>query len=583
MERASEQCRFSRHPAVEALLLKIAGGIDGYARRELAGVPAASVAALTEMVVREVRHFAESQVTHIYELVKIGLGLSSERNIDRLFEMIVSEARRFTNAEGGTLYIKDEERQVLDFAIVQNDALKVRMGGGGEPISWPPVPLRSGGKRANYRNVSACCALTGRPINISDVYSAKDFDFQGTKDFDASTGYRSRSMLVIPMRDHEDQVIGVLQLLNAREPGTGAIVPFPEHEVDMVTSLASEAAIALTNMRLVRGLENFLDAFVRAIGDAIDQKSPHTAGHISRVADFALQIATEVDRTTTGRFKDVSYSEEELAEIRMAAWLHDVGKITTPEHLMDKATKLETVFDRMELIRHRIELLRRAEGGEEIGPKVGKGQRPAAEEWAEVVDFLDRVNMGREGLSTEAVARIRELAGRSYEIAGKSQPLLSPDEVDNLCVRYGTLTEIERKVMMHHAEMTIRMLERLPFPRKLRKVPLYAGMHHEKMNGRGYPRGLDGEGLPLPARMLAVADIFEALTAADRPYKEGKMLSESMAILEGMVERGELDGDLCDLAVTSGLISRFALENLPSRQRDDFTWRGVRYALSETR
>ncbi|MGV1099609.1 HD domain-containing phosphohydrolase [Thiovibrio sp. JS02] len=584
MNTSSEHSRFSRHPAVEALLAKVVREIENCAEKEMAQVPAPAIAALTDRVVQEVRRFAEGQVTHIYELVKIGLGLSSEKNIDRLFEMIVSEARRFTNADGGTLYIKDEDRQELDFTIVQNDSLKVFMGGSGESISWPSVPLRTRNNRDNHRNVSAYCALTGKAVNIHDVYSAKGFDFQGTKDFDTSTGYRSRSMLVIPMRDHEDEVIGVLQLLNARDPDSGAVVPFPEHEVDMVTSLASEAAIALTNMRLVRGLENFLDAFVRTIGDAIDQKSPHTAGHIFRVADFTLQIAAEVDRATTGKFREVSYSEDELAEIKMAAWLHDVGKITTPEHLMDKATKLETIFDRIELIRHRVELIQRAQCASAPRREERPPQLPGKkEEWLEIIDFLDRVNLGSESLSAESIARIRRLAEKSYEIAGTVVPLLAPDEVENLCVPQGTLTPTERKVMMHHVEMTIRMLERLPFPRKLRRVPVYAGMHHEKMNGGGYPRGLDGEELPLPARMLALADIFEALTAADRPYKRGKMLSESMTILAGMVARGELDGDLCDLAVTSGLISRFARENLARRQCDDFYWRGRRYRVSETR
>jgi HD-GYP domain-containing protein (c-di-GMP phosphodiesterase class II) len=569
---------------------KIVQGIEDYAGQTMAGVPAEVVAGLADRVAQEIREFSESQSDHIYQLVKIGLGLSSEKNIDRLLERIVREARNFTNADGGTLYIRESEREVLDFAIVQNDSLGVFMGGSGEVISWPSVPLRLGDNGENHRNVSAHCALTGEPVNISDVYDAAGFDFQGTRDFDASTGYRSRSMLVIPLRDHEDEVIGVLQLLNAKDRETGAVVPFPVHEVGMVMSLASQAAIALTKMRLVRGLENLLDAFVRTIGDAIDEKSPYTAGHVFRVANLTEQIALEVNKATTGKFALVNFSADELAEIRMAAWLHDVGKITTPEHLMDKATKLQAIFDRIELIRHRVEISRLNDemARLENEPCPRRERRSVAplvekeEEWQEIVNFLDRINLGGEGLSAESIEKVRQLAGFTYAMCGMELPLLAPDEVENLCVQKGTLTAAERKVMNHHVEMSIKMLEGLPFPKKLRNVPAYAGMHHEKLNGTGYPRGIGNGAIPLPARMLALADVLEALTAADRPYKQGKMLSEAMSILEGMVGRGDLDGDICDLVVDSGLVVRFA-QDLSARQRDDFFWRGKRYSVSEIR
>ncbi len=590
MDTLPDTARIRRQPAVDLLMQKVVRGIEDYAGQAMAGVPAEVVAGLADRVVREVRAFSEGQANHLAQLVKIGLGLSSEKNIDRLLERIVREARHFTNADGGTLYIKEDERETLDFAIVQNDSLGVFMGGSGEAISWPPVPLRLQDNQENHRNVSAHCALTGVPVNIPDVYDAEGFDFQGTRDFDASTGYRSCSMLVIPLRDHEDEVIGVLQLLNAKDRETGAVVPFPEHEVGMVMSLASQAAIALTKIRLVRGLENLLDAFVRTIGDAIDEKSPYTAGHVFRVANLTEQIALEVNRADTGKFAPISFSVEELAEIRMAAWLHDVGKITTPEHLMDKATKLETIFDRIELIRHRVEIFRLNDAltrlvnepcprkeGSPVASSVEKG-----EEWQEIINFLDAINLGGEGLSAASIEKVQRLAGITYAMSGMELPLLGPDEVENLCVQRGTLTTAERKVMNHHVEMSIRMLEGLPFPKKLRNVPVYAGMHHEKLNGGGYPRGLASGAIPLPARMLALADVLEALTAADRPYKQGKMLSEAMSILEGMVGRGDLDGDLCDLVVASGLIARFA-HDLSERQRDDFFWRGTRYPISETR
>ncbi len=531
----------------------------------------------TDLVVGEVRRFTESQVNHIYELVQIGLGLSSEKRIDRLLEMIVSEARRFTNADGGTLYIMNDENRALDFAIVQNETLHVHMGGSGQQISWPPVALVERGGKENHSNVSAYCALSGKAVNIADVYEAEGFDFQGTKDFDASTGYRSKSMLLIPMRDHEDEVIGVLQLLNARDKETGGVLSFPADEVEMVTSLASEAAIALTNMRLVQGLEDLMQAFVQTIGDAIDEKSPYTAGHIHRVSELTEKIAMEAARTTSGPFAGVSYSPEELTEIRMAAWLHDVGKITTPEFLMDKSTKLEAVFDRIDLVQHRLEILRQSQDGNMQA--ASSSCSAFSDKWQEAKEFLARVNQGGESLADESLAQIKDLAKLTYPFDGKQVPLLNSEEVKNLSIQRGTLTQEEREVMNHHVVMTIRMLQRLPFPKKLRNVPAYAGMHHEKMNGSGYPLGLRGEEIPLPARMLALADIVEALTAPDRPYKRGKMLSETMAILEAMADHGEIDGDLCDLLVHSGLIARYADEIIPNKQVDGFEWRGVGYSV----
>ncbi|MFA6900650.1 MAG: HD domain-containing phosphohydrolase [Desulfurivibrionaceae bacterium] len=591
MDTFPDKDRICMQPAVDLLMQKVVQGIEDYVGQAMVGFPAEVVAGLADRVAQDVRAFSEGYGNHLSQLVKIGLGLSSEKNIDRLLEKIVREAKHFTNAEGGTLYIKESEREALGFAIVQNDSLGVFMGGSGEAISWPPVPLRLEGNQENHHNVSAHCALTGESINISDVYDAEGFDFQGTRDFDASTGYRSRSMLVIPLRDHEDEVIGVLQLLNAKNRETGEVVSFPEHEVGMVMSLASQAAIALTKIRLVRGLENLLDAFVRTIGDAIDEKSPYTAGHVFRVANLTEQIALEVNRADTGKFAPVSFSADELAEIRMAAWLHDVGKITTPEHLMDKSTKLQTIFDRIELIRLRVEIFRLNDAitRMENEPCSRKEGLPVPfsvekeEEWQEIINFLDTINLGGEGLSADSIEKVRRLAGITYAVSGMELSLLGPDEVENLCVPKGTLTPAERKVMNHHVEMSIRMLEGLPFPKKLRNVPLYAGMHHEKLNGGGYPRGLEEGAIPLPARILALADVLEALTAADRPYKSGKMLSEAMGILEGLVDRGDLDGELCDLVVASGLIARFAQGVLPGHQRDDFFWRGMRYSISETR
>lgn len=549
-----------------------------------------NINAFLTKVVKEVKGFTEDKVAHIHELVKIGLALSAEKNLDRLLEMIVSEARRFTHADGGTLYIKKDKEDLLAFSIVQNETLNVRMGGTGKQITWSPVALVNTDGSKNERNVSAYCAISGTAVNIADVYDAEGFDFQGTKDFDKTTGYRSKSMLVIPLRDHEDEVIGVLQLLNARERETGEVVPFPANEVEIITSLASTAAIAITNVRLIQGLEDLLHSFVKSIASAIDEKSPYTAGHILRVAGLTESMVDALSRADNGPFASISFSAEEKAEIRLAAWMHDVGKISTPEHVVDKSTKLETIFDRIELIRHKLEIVKRdieiASLQKQLAASgIASGNDPRLAEELTAMDedfrFLERVNVGGEFLDDRSVARIEELGKRSYSICGKDVPLLTENEIENLTIRKGTLTEAERIIINNHVSVTIKMLESLPFPKKLHNVPLFAGMHHEKLDGTGYPRGLVADDIILKGRILAVADVFEALTAADRPYKEGKKLSEAMRILGFMVKDRHLDPELCDFVVEQGLISEYARTFLSENQIDDFEWKGTRYSVQE--
>ncbi len=545
---------------------------------------------LLKKTVDELRTFSEGQMLHIHELVKIGLALSAEKKLDRLLEMIVSEARRFTNADGGTLYIKREREEVLDFSIVQNDTLDMQKGGTHEKITWPSIPLLNRDGSENHQNVCAHCALTGQAINIPDVYSAKGYDFHGTKEFDAQTGYRSESMLVIPMRNHEDEVIGVLQLLNVRDRSVGKVIAFPEHEIEIITSLASQAAIAVTNMRLIKGLEELLNAFVQTIADAIDEKSPYTAGHILRVAELAETIARKINDNPSGMFGGKRFSDDEMAELRMAAWMHDVGKITTPECIVDKASKLQTIFDRIELIRYRVEILKRDAEIKRLQETLARNSgadyetqdfhEPAGLD--ELLGFLENANMGGEFLPDESVAKIKEVSGLTLQVNGEVLPLLSEDEVENLTIRKGTLNAEERDVINNHVNLTIKMLQKLPFPKKLRHVPLYAGMHHEKLDGSGYPRAINGDDIPLQARILAVADVFEALTSADRPYKEGKLLSESMKIMGFMAKDGHLDGDLCDLLVEEGIVAEYARQVLNERQQDDFEWKGVKYSLKRS-
>lgn len=586
--KGSDSVMHSEDPSLDSLLVRIETEIRNFVKET--GGPAGNEELLKALLARaagEVSDFTRDLQSHLHELVKIGLALSAEKNLDCLLEMIVSEARRFTNADGGTLYIRNDADQ-LEFSIAQNDTLRVRMGGpGGEKISWPPVNLKNKDGSWNHKNVSAHCAIVGEAVNIADVYVAAGFDFQGTKAFDATTGYRSRSMLVIPMRDHEDEVIGVLQLLNAKDRQSGEVLGFPEHEVDFITSLASQAAIAITNMRLIKGLEELLYAFVQSIASAIDEKSPYTGGHVTRVAELTESIFNLINQTETGGFADVNFSPEEVEEVRLAAWMHDVGKVSTPEYVVDKSTKLETIFDRIELVRYRIELLKKDAEIRLLRMRLEEKGLPAdtaemEQELSELsanLAFLETANVGGEFLADGKVEKIKELAGLNIDIGGRTVPLLNENELENMLIRKGTLTGKERDIINNHVNVGIKMLGSLPFPKKLRRVPDFAGAHHEKLDGSGYPRRLKGDEISFQGRVLAVADVFEALTAADRPYKEGKLLSESMRILGFMVKDKHLDSDLCDFIVESGLVMDYARKHLSDRQQDDFAWKGKTYSV----
>jgi HD-GYP domain-containing protein (c-di-GMP phosphodiesterase class II) len=526
-------------------------------------------------VLKEIQDLLAEQSHKTANLVRIGIALSAEKNLDNLLEMIVDEARQHTHADGGTLYLMSADKRMLDFTIIQNDSLNVRMGGQGEALSWPPVPLETAAGAENHANACAHCALAGKLINIADVYTAEGFDFQGTRDFDRTTGYRSRSMLLVPLRNHEDEVIGVLQLLNCRKPRTSQVIAFPQQIVPDIASLASQAAIAVTNTRLIRDLENLFHAFLQAIATAIDEKSPYTAGHVARVASLSESLARLIGQDS-GEPRQ-PYSEQEIQEIKLAAWMHDIGKIATPEFIIDKATKLETIFDRIELVRLRAEILKRDLEIAELKNSRDPNRQLLPDQGAieAALALVERNNAGQH----ESLDRLQELTQVSLRVNGNQVPFLSADEYKNLAIRAGTLTTEEREIINNHVRLTIKMLEKLPFPPKLQQVPTFAGMHHEKLDGSGYPRGLGVAEIPLPARILAIADVFEAMTAADRPYKPSKKLSEAVRILEFMAEDGHLDSELCDLFVSSGVLSDYARRVLPREQCDGFSWRGHSYQV----
>lgn len=539
---------------------------------------------MLDTVIKEVRRFAEAQIHHLQQLTQIGIALSAEKDTTRLLEMIIDEAMRFTHADAGTLYTVDDETHSLRFEIVKNLSMKIQLGGKtGEEITMPAVPLEIDGQ-PNLANVSSFCALKKEIVNIPNVYAAEGFDFTGPREYDARTGYRSQSMLIAPLQNHEGEVIGVLQLLNSTDPESEKIAPFNKKYEGTIKALASQAAIALENARLITELRKLFQAFIESIATAIDEKSPYTGGHISRVAELTMMLARKINETGKGPFAETFLDEDELEELRVAAWMHDVGKITTPEYVADKSRKLETIFDRIELVKTRFELIRELKEKEALAQKLSllHSAKPASAE-IEAVDeqlarelskldeafaFIAKCNRATETMNDTDIEQLKQIGAREYELNGQHYTYLTEDECYNLCIRRGTLTPEERKIIENHALVGVKMLRQLPFPRKLAHVPDYAGGHHEKLDGSGYPFGLTSEELPLQARIMALADVFEALTAHDRPYKKPMKLSQAIKILGNMCHDNHIDPDLYELFINSGLYLKYAQKKLNKDQID---------------
>ncbi|WP_337997355.1 GAF and HD-GYP domain-containing protein [Oleispirillum naphthae] len=544
-------------------------------------------------------------------LVELGIALSSERDRNRLLETLLLEAKSLTNADGGTLYLMSDD-DTLCFEIIRNDTLAIAMGGTtGRPIDFPCVRLsdpESG--KPNHKNVASHAALAKEIVVIDDAYHAEGFDFAGTRAFDARTGYRSTSFMTVPLMTPGGEVVGVLQLINARDE-KGAVVPFGEAVKPIIAALASQAAIAIDNRQLLDAQRALLDSFIKLIAGAIDEKSPYTGGHCQRVPEITNMIAKAAVEQTEGPFADFTLDEDAWYALHLAGWLHDCGKVTTPEYVVDKSTKLETICDRLHEVRTRFEVLRRDAEIRCLERKLA-GENAAAAEAALAAEiaalesdyaFVAECNLGGEFMADDRIARLKEIGARTFTrtfdrtiglsweetnrvkaapelCATPGTEHLLADRADhktghydlgelyNLAVRRGTLTDEERAKINDHIVVTIRMLKELPFPKKLRDVPEFAGGHHEKINGTGYPNGLTGDQMSVPARIMAIADIFEALTAADRPYKTPKPLSEAVKIMSFMKKDGHIDPQLFDLFLSSGVYRRYAEQYLRPEQVD---------------
>jgi HD-GYP domain-containing protein (c-di-GMP phosphodiesterase class II) len=527
----------------------------------------------------------EDLFRRLEQLNAIGAALSKERDINRLLENILVAAKTITHADGGTLYRVTEGGEALRFEILRTDSLHIALGGTtGNSITFPNLPLHDEAGQPNNSMVAVYAALHDATVNVADAYTEAGFDFSGTRKFDERTGYRSKSFLTVPLKNHENEIIGVLQLINAIHQETGEVVPFSAADQRLAESLASQAAIALTNRQLISQLEILFESFINLINLAIDEKSPYTGGHCQRVPELTMMIAEAVNATTEGPLADFRMTDKDRYELKIAGMLHDCGKVTTPVHVVDKATKLQTLFDRIHLVDTRFEVLKRDVEIDALRQQLAlREKRDAAAEEAvrdryhavltalqDEREFLRKSNVGGEAMSEADQQRVREIGQkhRWRNVDGVEADFLTSDEIENLSIRAGTLTQKEREIINHHIVATIKMLEQLPWPKHLENVPEYAGGHHERMDGKGYPKGLTREQMSPQARMMGIADIFEALTARDRPYKHGMKLSQAMSIMANFRRGGHIDPDLFEIFVRQGVYRRYAEQFLDPGQVD---------------
>lgn len=522
----------------------------------------------------------------LQQLNEIGIALSSEHQIPVLHEKILRNAKTLTHADGGTIYSVVEGSE-LRFEIVISDSLHFYLGGiSSNPIPFANLPLFLENGEPNDSLMVAYAVNHRTTINIKDAYYEEGFDFSGTRRFDAHTGYRTKAVLTIPMKNHEDEVIAVLQLINPVDPATGEVVAFSEEDVQLAESLASQAGIALNNQLLIQNLRGLFEALIRVISEAIDEKSPSTGNHGKRVPIIAQLLAEAVNATTEGPLKEIHFTQEQLYELQIAALLHDCGKITTPVHVVEKKKKLETIHDRVELIDARFSNLRLKEENALLKKKLAwfeshypKGFEEAEEgvhgdelayhkkleEINSDQEFIHRCNDAQEPITEEAAERISRIASFDWN---KGAPLLTNEEQENLLVPKGNLTEKEREIIQHHVVMTYRMLSQLPFPKELREVPEIAASHHERMDGKGYPCGLKGEEMLVQSRILAIADVFESLSAPDRPYRKASPLSQVFKMMREMVDEGHLDPLLFDIFLKKKVYLQYAVRYLMPEQLD---------------
>ncbi|MGH7674554.1 MAG: HD domain-containing phosphohydrolase [Gemmatimonadales bacterium] len=513
---------------------------------------------------------ARSRETH--ELARIGAALGTERDLKTLLDLILTQARQITESDAGSLYLlvtPEAGTPRLRFRLAQNH-------------SKPDVPFVEFTVPVDRTSLAGYTAVTAEPLNIPDAYFLPpDAEYSINKSFDQRVGYRTKSVLVVPMKDHKDQLIGVLQLINRKrrfdsvlaspEDVDREVVPYSKRTEDLATSLATQAAVAIENSQLYENIEKLFEGFVQAAVTAIEQRDPTTEGHSKRVASYTVELAEVVDRSPDGPYRAVRFTREQLREIRYAGLLHDFGKVGVREQVLVKAKKLYPTD--LALIRQRYGFVRRTaerdywrrraeflqHGGDGYEGFVAQLDEAHQRELEQLNAFLALVLRANEpsvvpqGQFDELVA----LAGRTYEdVEGTTQPFLTGDEVRYLTIRKGSLDEQERAEIESHVNHTYDFLKQIPWTRELKDVPLIAYGHHEKLDGRGYPRRVSGDDIPVQTRMMTIADIYDALTAQDRPYKPAVRPERALDIMSEEVGSGQLDRDLFNLFIEAKVFEK---------------------------
>ena len=508
-------------------------------------------------------------------LAGVGIKLSSQPNIKILLNNILTEAKNLTNANSGTLYLVKDD--ALHITAVHNDTLGVHLGE--DFVDWEPIPLYLPNGEKNFNTAAAICMVSDTHFSIPNIYECTRFQFEEIKSFDEQNGYKSQSLLLIPLKNHKNKVIGVLQLINKQSLFDDDIIPFNEDDEHITRSLASQAAVALTNTQLVDDLEKLLESFLDSIIVAMGERSAYTKGHIHRMVELSVMIAQEINTDST-YFENTYFDQDEIRQIHFAALMHDIGKLTIPEYIIDKSLKLEALIDRVELVQARCDLIKSRyanhlleakiaslqSGNQEIFNTISTQTAFNIKELDENMELIKQCNNGSDKLSPDLFDKLKNIYEKQHIFGNEVLNLLTDDEYKHLSIKRGTLTEEEREKVKDHAQASIAILDQLPFPEKYNRIPLIAGAHHEKINGKGYPQGLKGDEISFEARILAIADIFEALTACDRPYKRGNSLETALTILHTMAKEGDLDKTLVKFFYESGIYLHYAKKFLPEER-----------------
>ena len=535
-------------------------------RQLLVAVRAGYREAAARMETARARSEAANRSREIGELTRIGVALGTERDLKALLDLILTQARRITSSDAGSLYLvetSDQGQKRLRFRLAQT-------------YSKPEAPFVEFAIPVDRSSLAGYTAVTGEPLVIDDAYFLPpDVEYSINRTFDERWGYRTKSMLVIPMKDHKEEVIGVLQLIN-RKRGAEAVlatpgdvdrqvVPYSKRTVELVTALAGQAAVAIENSRLYEEIERLFEGFVKAAVHAIEQRDPTTFGHSGRVANMTVGLAAVVDRVEEGAYRGVRFTREQVREIRYAGLLHDFGKVGVREQVLVKAKKLYPL--QLELIKQRYDFVRRtaesafwkrraefleAHGTEGYRAFLRTLEAEHGGEVAALDGFLDAVLQANEPtvLPAGGFEPLLQVACRTYQdLTGQPRPYLTDDEMRYLTIPKGSLDETERLEIESHVTHTYRFLQQIPWTRELQHIPMIAYGHHEKLDGGGYPRRVTGDAIPIQTRMMTISDIYDALTAADRPYKAAVASGRALDIMAEEVRSGQLDQELYRLFV----------------------------------